>query len=721
MSTPAEASAAQLFAEATSPGSEQVAYRGRKRWTWSYAPVRAGVDPGVPAVLKDRGVYVITGGLGGLGLELAEQLARLVRARVVLLGRNGLPDRDTWDELLSQVGHDDPIARRVRGVQAIEAAGGQVLVCAADITDEARLRAARAEAEATFGKVDGVFHLAAVAGGGMLEARPRAAAEAVLRPKIEGTYVLEDVFRPDLFVLYSSIAVMAGDFGLGDYAGANAVLDAFAQTRWGQGRHVVAINWPAWNEVGMAVEIQGPSVLRDIAFGPATPVAHPLLRSRRDFGSDVVAFDVEVDPDLWVLAEHRMAGNRSVPGTGIVELIRAAHEEITGSPNVEIRDLAFPTLLTAKPGTEARAEFRQTPDGGLTFTLTGGHPSRPAEHFARGRVYPADTATAQHHDLEALRGGSWQDNTPPFMAKWGPIEFGRRWDTIRSRRSSGDLDVLDLRLPDEFAADTEVFGVHPALFDVAGAVGMTRPFDAMHIPVGYDRIVVRGRVPAACHSLIRHLDDGLGDLIRLDVTIVGADGAELVAAEGYSLLRVGDDWTPSAADATTAGRSGSATRPSAAADPMSALMREANAESSLTSEEGGEALRIVLANALGPQVIVCPGGVAERVRLASLLTRSAITERLNNAQGGAAATRSVATAYVAPETDTELAIAELWRDAIGVDQIGIDDEFVDLGGDSLLAVQLVGRISKRLKSDVSVAQLFEHRTVRILAASLAKS
>lgn len=722
VTTPAEVIAAQLLAETTArPGTEQVAYRGRKRWTWSYAAVQPNAAPGAPAILKDRGVYLITGGLGGLGLVLAEQLAELVQARLVLLGRTGLPDAGDWAALLVEAAQDDPVARRVRAVQAIEKAGGKVLACAGDVTDEARMRAVRAETEAAFGPVDGVFHLAAVAGGGMLEARSRGAAEEVLRPKVKGTYVLEDVFRPDLFVLYSSTAVIAGDFGLGDYAGANAVLDAFAQARWEPGRHVVSINWPPWNETGMASEIHGPSVLRDLELGPATPVAHPMLRARRGDGTDVVAFDVELDPALWVFAEHRMNGTPAMPGTGIVELIRAAHEEITGSATVEIRDLMFPSLLTATQGIEARAELRRTPDGGFTFTLAGGHPSRPAEQYARCRVYPADTGPAPRHDL-AAGDGSWPDTTPAFQARVGLMEFGPRWDAIRSRHSTADVDLLALRLPDEYAADLDKFLVHPAMLDAAGAMGMSRPGDALYLPFGYDRIIVRGRVPQACRSVIRHLDDTRGELARVDVTIVGEDGAELVAAEGYSLLRVSGDRTPDAVSkVAAAARTRNPGGPSAAEAPVIALIRESNAESSVSSAEGSEALRIVLADALGPQVILCPGGITERVRRAGRLTRSVLAERLSSGPAEAGATRSIATPYAAPESDTERAIAELWRDAIGADQVGIDDDFLDLGGDSLVAVQLVGRISQRFKTDVSVALLFESRTIRTLAASIQKS
>ena len=724
VTSPPQAVAAQLFAEtAVGSGPEQVAYRGRKRWTWSYAPVHPEAPPGTPAILKDRGVYVITGGLGGLGLVLAEQLARLVRARLVLLGRSALPDRDTWPALLADATDGDPVVRRLRAVQAIEQAGGEVLALAADVTDEARMLAVRAETEAALGPVDGVFHLAAVAGGGMLEARSRQSAEEVLRPKVDGTYVLEDVFRPDLFVLYSSTAVIAGDFGLGDYAGANAVLDAFAQSRWGEGRRVVAINWPAWYETGMASEGHGVTVLRDLELGHASPVAHPMLRARRGEGTDVAAFDVELDPALWVFAEHRMNGTPSMPGTGIVELIRAAFEEVTGSPTVEIRDLMFPKLLTAEPGIEVRAELRRTPDGGFTFTLTGGRPSRPAEQYARGRAYPVEAGPVPRHDLAFLRNGPGQDTTPPFRTRIGVMAFGPRWDTIRSRYAADGLDVLDLRLSEDFAADVDRFRVHPALLDAAGAVGMSRPTEAEYMPFGYDRIVVRGAVPPECHSVIRHLDDTRGELTRADLTIVGKDGAELVAVEGYSMLRVSADGTPSAVSEKVAAtaRTGAPTAPRGAEDPVVALIRESNSESAVSSAEGSEALRIVLGAALGPQVILCPGGIADRVRRASRLTRSVLMERLSDARAETGGTRSLATPYVAPESDTELAIAELWRDSIGIDQVGIDDDFLDLGGDSLLAVQLVGRITQRFGTDVSVAQLFEHRTVRALAAAIQQS
>ncbi|MFI0141935.1 SDR family NAD(P)-dependent oxidoreductase [Streptomyces luteogriseus] len=252
----ADVLAGYVFREIESEATEQeTAYRGRKRWVATYSPVEGPGDVGggdVPHVLKEEGVYLVTGGLGGLGLELAVQLAEMARARVVLVGRTAeLPPRSEWDGLIAG-SEDAALVRRLRGLRAVEAAGGRVMVCAGDVVDEARMRAVRARVMRTFGRVTGIFHLAGVPGGGLIEVRDPEAVGRVLAPKIHGTYVLDRVFRPSLLVLYSSIAAVTGDYGQSDYAGANAAMDAYAQAQWNAGRHVVSINWPQWSQTGMA-------------------------------------------------------------------------------------------------------------------------------------------------------------------------------------------------------------------------------------------------------------------------------------------------------------------------------------------------------------------------------------------------------------------------------------------------------------------------------------
>ena len=115
-----------------------VAYRGHHRWTPTYEPAQLAEAPSPNPRLRTRGVYFITGGLGGIGQALAEHLASTVQARLVLIGRSGLPERDQWSAWLSEHDGEDRTSLRIRQVQALETAGAEVLVAAADVADPRR-------------------------------------------------------------------------------------------------------------------------------------------------------------------------------------------------------------------------------------------------------------------------------------------------------------------------------------------------------------------------------------------------------------------------------------------------------------------------------------------------------------------------------------------------------------------------------------------------------
>src|SRR6185503_9683539 len=114
--------------------------------------------------LRERGVYLITGGLGGIGLALAEHLAETVDARLVLVGRTGLPPCSEWAGILEGQAGDEGIARRIKAIQALEARGTEVLVVQADVADAMQVQAAVRQAVARFGTVHGVFHTAGLPG-----------------------------------------------------------------------------------------------------------------------------------------------------------------------------------------------------------------------------------------------------------------------------------------------------------------------------------------------------------------------------------------------------------------------------------------------------------------------------------------------------------------------------------------------------------------------------
>ena len=243
---------AELSAEVT---DQLIAFRNGYRWVYALEPTAIG-SPNGHVPIRAKGVYLITGGVGGVGLALAEHLARDYQARLVLTARSPLPPRRDWQTWTDAHGEADGVSRRIRGVEALEALGAEVLVVAADVANLDDMRRAVAEVHERFGAINGVIHAAGVAGGGIAQMKQAQVAAAVLSPKVQGTLVLDAVLQDeplDFVALCSSTAALAGGFGQVDYAAANAFLDAFAH-RAGRKTATVAINWDMWKDVGMGVD-----------------------------------------------------------------------------------------------------------------------------------------------------------------------------------------------------------------------------------------------------------------------------------------------------------------------------------------------------------------------------------------------------------------------------------------------------------------------------------
>ena len=245
-----------LLDEMCADGSERmIAYRGGHRWALRYEPVSLAAATTPAPRLRNRGVYLITGGLGDIGLNIAEYLARSVHARLVLTGRTAVPAPDQWDDYMSKAHSSDATAKRLRRLKGIQAAGGEILVARADASSLAEMRDAFTLADSRFGGVHGVIHAAGLVTGDAF--RPIAETDddvcrRQFAPKVDGICVLDQILRqrasqPDLVLLISSLSAVLGGLRFAAYSSANAFLDAFAawrrrttKTAW------LTINWDSW-------------------------------------------------------------------------------------------------------------------------------------------------------------------------------------------------------------------------------------------------------------------------------------------------------------------------------------------------------------------------------------------------------------------------------------------------------------------------------------------
>lgn len=219
-------------------------------------PVLAPVDghPVRPALrCRPDGAYLITGGVGTLGLLTANWLADLGARRLVLAGRTALPRRMQWDDVT-----DPAIATRIGAVRALEARGVAVEVVALDVAAPHAVQALidRRDADGA-PRIRGVVHAAGVARNELLTSLDMAALRDVMSPKVAGASALDAAFPPesiDFLFLTASTATIFGIPGQGSYAAANSYLDALARSRQRRGGHTLSIDWVAWRGLGLAVD-----------------------------------------------------------------------------------------------------------------------------------------------------------------------------------------------------------------------------------------------------------------------------------------------------------------------------------------------------------------------------------------------------------------------------------------------------------------------------------
>ncbi len=235
-----------LFAEIWEPdGEDQVAIRMGQRHVVRLLR-RSDLDGQAPSMRwRSDATYLITGGLGALGIRVARWMAEQGARHLVLLARRQLPERARWAALDASSEAFAPVP----AIRAIEDLGAQVRVVSADVSDVDRMRPLVEDLRRAKPPLRGVVHLAAVASPCSVKDMDLETLRAVLRPKVSGAWVLHQLTREidlDFFALFSSGASVWGSRGLAHYAAANHFLDALAHHRRACGLPALSINWGWW-------------------------------------------------------------------------------------------------------------------------------------------------------------------------------------------------------------------------------------------------------------------------------------------------------------------------------------------------------------------------------------------------------------------------------------------------------------------------------------------
>jgi acyl transferase domain-containing protein/alpha-ketoglutarate-dependent taurine dioxygenase len=491
--------AKRLYAELAAKSSALVvAHRGAHRWEQAFEPVR--LEPaGSSAPLREGGVYLITGGLGSVGLLLAEHLAETVRAKLILTGRSSLPRREEWEHWVETHDEPDEVSRKLTRLLRIEELGAEIVVLSADVSDEAAMRRVVEMARSRFGRLNGVFHAAGIVGETSKSSIQELTVDEIsrhFRPKAHGLFVLENVLRGedlDFCMLLSSLAAVLGGLGFYAYAAGNAFMDAFAQAR----RDRLSFPWVSVNFDGWQLKEQGDhatglgSSMARLAMTPA----EGLETVRRILSADlspqvaVSTGSLQARIDRWVtlaslrapVAEEQKDVGASLhqrselqtdyvaPSTETEQLIAGLWAQLLGIDRIGVYDNFFElgghSLLAIQLISRLRAAFRMEFSLRLLFEKPtvadlaaaieaerGGSAGAPApeslERVSREGLLPLSFAQQRLWILDRMEPGSPVYNNPKAVRLKGRVdiealeralnEIVRRHEVLRTRFDTVD-------------------------------------------------------------------------------------------------------------------------------------------------------------------------------------------------------------------------------------------------------------------------------------------
>lgn len=229
--------------------TREIALRNGKRWVKDYERVSLKAED---TKIKEQGIYLITGGLGNIGLSLADYLTKQYEAKVILVSRSPLPEEETWDSILENP--KEKSYRRVSMIRKFKEENRDFKVYAANVADTKEMKVIVNEIEASWGKIDGVIHAAGMTGAHLSKPISMMRKQEYIEqfePKIQGTLALYQIFKDyelDFMLMISSLATILGGLGYIGYAAANSFLDGFYESLSEKDRKfLLCVNWESWD------------------------------------------------------------------------------------------------------------------------------------------------------------------------------------------------------------------------------------------------------------------------------------------------------------------------------------------------------------------------------------------------------------------------------------------------------------------------------------------
>jgi acyl transferase domain-containing protein len=233
-----------------------VAYRENQRYVEEVQKYNTSLLEGGKIEIRENGVYVITGGLGYIGMEICRFISAKHHTNIVLINRSDFPERSLWNQINSE--ENEKLAKQIELVKELESRACNVEIYKADVTNEKELAEVIHTIHSKYGRIHGIFHCAAIGVGRkglrIVDEVPQKL-NYTMAPKIQGTWLLHKLTKDDgldFMVLFSSAIVLMGGIRASAYVASNAYLDSFASLGEKGNTTVITVDWPTWSDIAVS-------------------------------------------------------------------------------------------------------------------------------------------------------------------------------------------------------------------------------------------------------------------------------------------------------------------------------------------------------------------------------------------------------------------------------------------------------------------------------------
>ncbi len=716
--------ATQIIKEVNAETDENIiSYSGLHRWTQTFEQIKIPNDPS--KLIKDNGVYIITGGSGGIGRVLSELIAKRVKgATIVWTGRKEFPDRNDWTKLLEDKNTDAVLKDKITTIQKVEELGSKVAYYSVGVLDFDKMKQTFDDVEEKYGAINGVVHSAGVAGGGVVASIENEKITPVINPKVQGTLIIKELLKDrdvDFIHLYSSITAILGETGRVDYISANSFMDACANAPgWLHKSAVVSsINWGQWGLIGMAADWRLGTKKKKNQPQHKTighsPENHPIAVSFSHKNENESCYKVNLNADKnWIFTEHLLTSIPTMVGTSYVDTLMKWKEEEGISGTLSLRNTEFLSPLMMLKGMQKDLYlfcdkksngdyafvFKSIAEGSEATTKEGWQDHFSGELTFKENAKPEKVNTAKL--LEEMP--NYDDARHVLVLTDGnnkpTLQYSKRWDCKDKTHIGENEWITKLSLHDEFKDDFSHFFLHPSMLDVATSAHFAyMQLTSSYLPFSYGEVNLYAPFEQELYAYTKVSSaDPIENQLAFDFYIVNAEGDTIAEILNYSFTKLAD----------LSNDSSSKKEEELVADAL---------EDDILPEEGEQVIDTMLSTDIS-QVIVYTMDLQRDIDDS---TRSVLIQKRKDKISNVKKVEDIDDrpdideAYVAPENEIEINIAMIWTAILGINKIGSNDSFNNLGGNSLLAIQVVSGINDEFEVAITTDEFVNNPTIAKLA------